>query len=253
MEQFQSGLAFPFREDDFKWTEQTIPRKTRLVFGFRQKGRPVENWNIQKLTIEDATGNRFSPYLVRHSQGFSWTTNGTVKLLGALWPGENAWKLDVEFVRASGFAADELWESPPITLPAVGVDTNLNAGFQRDGATVQLAGLAAPGADHPAPFTWIAKYWGSEEKDKIVSLAVRISPALDRRRLKLLRAMDQNGREARLVEHRNEDDTNQAFLLRPDDEAITLKLIFALQRSRFVQFQVRPQIVSAEAASQRGK
>lgn len=222
------------------------PRKTRVVLSFAQGGRPADNWRAQKAVISDATGNRWSPGLAFVKQDFNRATNGPCEFIGALWPGENAWKLDVEFVRTSGFAADEIWESPPIPIPTAGVDTNLGASFQHDGATVELVGLAAPQTDHPDPFKWIAKYWGNEDKTKIISLAVRISPALDRRRLKLLRAVDQNGNEAKLVAHRNEDYAEQAFLLKPDDEAITLKLIFALQRSRFVQFLARPEFVEPE-------
>lgn len=250
LQEFQSGAPFRIEGYGDEHRPETTPRQTRAVFDLRQGGQATTNWTIQKITIADATGNRWSPFL---EYGLGSVTNGVLEFAGALWPGENAWKLDVEFVRTSVFAADELWESPPIPIPMVGVVTNLNASFQHDGATVDLVGLAAPQADHPEPFKWIAKYWGDRDKTEIISLAVRISPALDKRRLKLLRAVDQNGREAGLVEHRNEDYAEQAFLLKPDDEATALKLIFALQRSRFVQFQVRPQIVDAEAARRRAQ
>src|SRR5436190_1755828 len=82
--------------------------KTRLVFSFAEDGLPMNNWRVQKLTISDATGNRWSPYLESVNQNFDRATNGMAEFFGALWPGENAWKFDVEFVRTAGFSADEL-------------------------------------------------------------------------------------------------------------------------------------------------
>ena len=177
---------------------------------------------------------------LRRAQGLSWTTNGVVDLFGALWPGEHAWKLEFECNRTSGFDAAEVWQSSPIQIPIVGVDTNLNASFERDGIRVQLCGIAAPQAEHPEPFKWIAKYWGNEDKDKIISLGIRITPAIDNRRLRVVRVVDQDGHEAELIEHRNEDYSQQAILLKPAQGARELKFTFVLQRSRFVQFLAQP-------------
>ena len=57
--------------------------------------------------------------------------------------------------------------------------------------------------------------------------------------------------EARLVEHRNEDSAEQALLLKPAEDAGELRLTFALQRSRFVQFLARPEFVAAGTHSPR--
>ena len=65
------------------------------------------------------------------------------EFFGALWQGENAWRLDVECVRIGGFKAEELWEPPPIQLPAFGQLTELTSSWQHDGLTVQLVALAA--------------------------------------------------------------------------------------------------------------
>ena len=238
--EFKSGLPSPFRQEDFRWDNHTVPRKTRLALDFAQHGQTVTNWQVQKLTISDTTGNRWSPFLVRRAQGLSWTTNGVVDLFGALWPGEHAWKLEFECNRTSGFDAAEVWQSSPIQIPIVGVDTNLNASFERDGIRVQLCGIAAPQAEHPEPFKWIAKYWGNEDKDKIISLGIRITPAIDNRRLRVVRVVDQDEHEAELIEHRNEDYSQQAILLKPPQGARELKFTFVLHRSRFVEFLARP-------------
>ena len=228
--------------------EQTAARKTRLVFAFANEGRSVENWRVQKLTISDATGNRWFPYLDFVKQEFDWTTNGTVEFFGALWPGENAWRLDVEFVRTGGFSPDELWDVPPIRLPAPGLLTDLTNSWHHDGVTVQLVALASPTTDHPGGFKWIAKWWG-EEKNMVYSLALKVSPELKDHRLSVARVLDQEGREVEVVQHGNQDYAEQALFLKPGETARELKLTFAMQRSRFLQFLARPEFVAARVTN----
>ncbi|PYM15648.1 MAG: hypothetical protein DME18_03795 [Verrucomicrobia bacterium] len=240
LSEFQSGgrMLGKTGEGD----EQTAARKTRLVFTFAEDGRPVNHWRVQKLTLSDATGNRWFPYLDFVNQNFDWVTNGTVEFFGALWPGEQAWKLDVECIRTGGFSADELWETPPIQLPAFGQLTDLTNHWQHDGVTAQLVALASPNTDHPGQFKWIAKWWG-EDKNKVYSLALKLSPELNGRRLTVVRAVDQGGREVEIVQHGSQDNAEQAVFLKPPPESRELKLSFALQRSRFVRFLARPGFV----------
>ncbi len=106
LSEFQSGGRMS--GDRGKGDELAAPRKTRVVFNFAEEGRPVNNWRVQKLTLSDATGNRWFPYLDFVNQNFDWATNGTVEFFGGLWPGENAWILEVECVRTAGFPTDEL-------------------------------------------------------------------------------------------------------------------------------------------------
>jgi hypothetical protein len=231
-----------------KGDEQTAARKTRIVFTFAGNGRPVDNWRVQKLTLSDATGNHWFPYLDFVKQDFDWTTNGTVEFFGALWSGENAWKLDVECVRTAGFSAEELWEAPPIQLPAFGQITDLTNNWQNDGVAVRLVALASPNTDHPGAFKWIAKWWG-EDKNKVYSLALKLSPDLKSHRLSVVKAVDQDGREVEIVQHGNQDDVEQAVFLKPSPESRELKLTFAIQRSRFIQFLARPEFVKDNATN----
>ena len=237
---FQSGDRM--FGDTGRGDEQTAPRKTRLVFSFAEDGQPMNNRRVQKLTISDATGNRWSPYLDFVKQDFNWVTNGTVEFLGALWPGENAWKFDVEFVRTAGFGANELWEVPPIQLPASGSLTDLTNHWQYDGVSVQLVALASPNTDHSGQFKWIARWWG-EDKNKVYSLALKTSPELKGHRLTVVRAVDQDEREVEIVQHGSQDNAEQAVFLKPQPESRELKLTFALQRSRFVQSLARPEFI----------
>ena len=101
-----------------------------------------------------------------------------------------------------------------------------------------------PNTDHLGQFKWIAKWWG-EDKNKVYSLALKISPELKGHRLTVVRAVDQDGREVEIVQHGSQDNAEQAVFLKPPPESRQFKLTFALQRSRFVQFLVRPDFVKA--------
>jgi hypothetical protein len=240
LSQFQSGVTQP--PGGFRLGAELSPRATRMVFGFAQKGRPADNWRVQKLVISDATGNHWSPWLDSSDLGSSGATNGTVEFLGALWPGESAWKLAVEVVRSGEFGPEELWEAPPISLPGPGLLTDLTNSWAHDGVMVRLAGLSSPNTDHPGEFKWIAKWWG-DDKNKVYALALKLSSEWKGHRLTVARVRDQDDREVEVVQHANQDYAEQALFLKPAESARELKLTLALQRSRFVQFLARPEFV----------
>ena len=138
-----------------------------------------------------------------------------------------------------------MWRIPVIAIPAAGVITNLNFSTEREGDTAQLIGIGAPQAEHPEPFKWIAKYWGQTDQDKILSLTAKLKRQNPNSRLKFVAAVDQNGNPATLINHNNEDYVDQAFMLKMADGAKDLRITFALQQSRTVEFLARPEFVSA--------
>jgi hypothetical protein len=237
--EFQSGARMSGRRGE---GDQAIaPRKTRLVFSFADDGKPSQDLRVQKLTISDATGNHWAPYLDFVNQDFNWATNGTVEFYGALWPGESAWSLDLEAVRSRGFRSEELWEVT-LPLPPAGTVAALTNQWEREGRTVTLAGLASPGVDHPGGFKWVAKWWG-EDKPHVYSLALQLGGDFNGWRLSVVRAVDQAGAEVKLMQHGSQDEPLQAVFLRPNDTATEMRLTLALQRSRFVHFLARPEFV----------
>jgi hypothetical protein len=220
--------------------EKVLPRQTRVAFEFRQQGELATNWAVQKINLSDATGNRWFPYM---ASGMNWSEQGETGFLGALWPGEQAWKLEAEFVRTSGFSEAELWTLPAIPIPTTGVVTNLNLSTERAGDKAELVGIGAPMAEHPEPFKWIAKYWGQVGEDKVITLTAKFKKQQASSRLKLVEAVDQNGNPAQLISHNNEDYPEQAFLVMVADGAKELRLTLALQQSRTVSFMARPDFV----------
>ena len=240
--QFQSGGLMARRSQGDPMTD---PRVTHLVCAFDEAGKPSLDWRVQKLTLSDATGNRWFPYLDFVEQEFNWTTNGTVEFLGGLWPGEKAWKLDLEVIRTAGFKPEELWEVA-MPLPAPGAVATLTNTWEYEGRRVTLVGLASPNTDHAGDFRWVAKWWG-EEKNRVYSLALQLGGDLRGWRLSVIRAVDQTGAEVKIVQHGSQDYPTQAVFLKPEDNASAVRLTLALQRSRFFQFLARPDFVGAGA------
>jgi hypothetical protein len=97
----------------------------------------------------------------------------------------------------------------------------------------RLAVIAAIDAEQTQP---------GEDKDTVYSLVLRAHP-LQKQRLHLVSALDQHGREVKLLEHRGQDYAEQALFLQPERDAEKVRLTFSLTASRFVRFRARPEFV----------
>ncbi len=239
LRKFQSGGRMSGRHG--QGDASVAGRKTRVVFEFAEDGKAADDWRVQKLTISDATGNRWAPYLDFIRQNFDWATNGTVEFFGALWPGEQAWRLELEAVRTGGFKPEELWEAS-LPLPPAGTVVNVTNRWEHDGQSVALISLAGPNGEHAGTLKWIAKWWG-DDRNQVYSLGLSLEPALAGRRLSVVRMVDQDGGAVKLMEGRAQDAGLQAVFFKPAADASKVRITFALLRSRFVQFLARPEFV----------
>lgn len=239
LREFQSGGRMADRPGG--GDPKTAARKTRLVFSFAEDKADTENWRVQKLTLSDATGNNWFPYLDLAKQNLNWAQGGTVEFFGALWPSEQAWKLDVEVVRTSGFRREELWETT-VVLPGPRMVSNLTNRWDYDGRSLRLMSLASPNTDHPGDLKWTAKWWG-EDKDHVYSLALVLGGDQKGTRISVVGAVDQNGTTVNIVQHGSQDYATQAVFFTPGPDATKVRFTFASQRSRFVQFLARPEFV----------
>jgi hypothetical protein len=220
-------------------------RGTGLHVAFSENGTNTHDWRVQALTVSDATGNHWRPYLEQQSNR---SKDGTSQFFEALWPGEQAWKLEIEAVRNANFKPDEIYETT-ITMPAPGAIASLTDHWQHDGTELTLDGIASPKTDHPGNFKWIAKWWGNDSTS-VYSLALHLSPASKAGRwLILVHALDQDEKPVEIVGHRNPGSDRQAIFLKPHHPVTHLKLAFTLQTSRTFQFLARPNFVETEPNS----
>src|SRR5207248_1500173 len=96
---YQSGAA--------TFTKEGVYPRTQCEFHVRERGRDSTSWRPVSFEVSDATGNHWRPPPDSSLEGVEGI-EVLAGFLGALWPGEDAWKLKVEFRRASGFPENEL-------------------------------------------------------------------------------------------------------------------------------------------------
>lgn len=87
-----------------KFTADSVRRRTRCVFRVRENGTESTGWLPAGFEISDATGNHWKPINDKPQ-----STNSCVlgSFLGALWPGEEAWKVRVQFKAAGKQATNQ--------------------------------------------------------------------------------------------------------------------------------------------------
>jgi hypothetical protein len=240
-----SSLPVTAREDDLsvtlfdlvagvgrgsnKWKPAPNPTvsQTRAGFHVERNGRPTKEWEITSVEASDATGNVVSgKWGTSSDQGAEY-----VELQPHLWPAESAWKLRVGFSQRSNFAPDELWTLRDVPLSATNgavLQTNLQSRLLQFTGQARQSGL---GGDRHFNF--------------------RTTPASPDYRLTLIRALGDRGGPAgeagTFESHRD-----WTFALNVSTNATSLvELTLALHRTRYVEFMVRPQIISTNEAAAR--
>ena len=249
----------PYRRQ--KSISQDDPKNkcVRIAFDFKQKGQSVTNWYPWLVDISDAVGNHVqtsmqyqdNELIRQHSismQGYALTytygTNDEYKgyyFLPGLWPDEPAWKVRLEFTRNSGFDDDEI-----LTL------TNLpvRSGTQKDhdeewswepGQTNLFLGDYTVNGIQLKLFVPILYPSEINKGAKFISVIMRANPDPEPKgmRITLLKATDDQGRELRSPFNPTAW-LNCTFDFPNDRDTKTLNLSFALHKSRFVEFTVKP-------------
>lgn len=220
------------------------PRSTRMEFSFSESGRPVDHYRIHQLTISDATGNKWSPYLGINNARAGWTTNGAAEFVGALWPGEDAWKIELQALRNADFAGDEIWSPPVIPLPNQQTHDDLTNRFEVDGLSIQLANIQAPGVQITNSWQWIVRYWGQEPS--VYAMGVKFDDDMRDRRLVVVEAKDQLGEPFKLVEKRGADYPQQALFLQSPEGATELHLKLAFPKLKKFEYLAHPEFVGLD-------
>jgi hypothetical protein len=194
--------------------------------------------------MSDATGNRWE---ANTDGGTRSSDPGLIRFVGALWPGEPAWQLDVDLFRSGGFESAEVWKPSAMRLSAPSELQNLDLAWELSGVRLRLVALGGPQADHPMPYLWLCKYWGEEEKNRVVSLAVEMVAPGGRWHSVIVKAEDEQGRRVELLNHLDADRRHQAALLKPEEGARELRMEWSVQPIHTARFVARPEFVEPEA------
>jgi len=217
-------------QNKWYWIGRTT---TRAEFDVEQAGKKNPPWKIQSLLISDATGNRWKPGLEEPIGAPPGERLGA-EFIGALWPSEPAWKLRVEFSRTNDFAPDELWTPPEIAVPAPNQVLTLGTSYEVKGGQLQIVALGGVGAELQDPFRVMGD-------GKSVNLALTFSS--HDLRLTLARVVDNEGQSIPFREPSPWLESERCFALEMPAGAKSVSATFAIHRSRFVEFIVKPRQV----------
>src|SRR6185503_4100079 len=214
-----------------KWKSAVNPTVSQTRAGFRvlRNGQPTSEWEIATVEAGDASSNVIADIWGR-SPG---RDAEYVELQPHLWPAEQAWKLRVGFSQRSNFVASELWTFRGVpasgTVPTNAATTQTNL----QGARVQYTGQTRfSNLGGPAYFTF------------------RVTPARPDYRVTLAKAVDDRGAEAGL-HGTSEGMPDWGFALEGNTNATSYALTLALHQTRYVEFLVRPRIISTNEAAPR--
>jgi hypothetical protein len=205
----------------YDWTDRTLSvetnyklRSTRVTFRVTKQGEVQTNWNAHFIrAIRDSTGNwSCSRYYSGCGEGETWNHFNRPPP-----PGDEAWRMTVEFWRVGGFDANELCVVRGVTP---GVPLVVSNAFGADRLVLQ---------------------WRSPSSEPSVRiLTARAEPQRRDCRITLLQATDNLARNVRTSGHGDGPSVAyRGFTLSSDISS--LDLVFALHRSRAVVFQVKPE------------
>ena len=212
-----------------KWKPAVNPTVSTTRAGFRveRNGRPTREWTITSVEASDGTSN-----VIAYIRSTSQERDAEyAELQPHLWPAEQAWKLRVGLSQRSNFVASQLWTLHGV--PASGAVPTNTATTQTNlqGARVQYTGQTR--------FSSLDPYF-----------TFRVAPARPDYRVTLVKAVDDRGVEAGL-HGASEGGLDWGFALEGITNATSLDLTLALHQTRYVEFLVRPRIISTNEAAPR--
>ncbi len=197
---------------------------------FVTPGAPTERWVIAAASLADATGNT----LTNHSLG--WTRSGATTaftLSPSLWPGEHAWRLQLQLKREAGLPPEHLFVLRHLPLPPLHTTNSLDLHTNLHGLTLDLLEfIRRP----PIP----GHAWSSHD---LSELKLQHSPLPPGAQLDLLHVRVANTTNDLEVPSRGASGRERSYHIKnlPTD-ATALDLTFALQPTLPVEFLVQPEL-----------
>lgn len=242
LEQFASGCTALGSGDG-----PLAAHATRIMGTFLEADQAVRNHGVHRLTVSDATGNRVQPYFDANViRGGTWTRGGFIEFAGALWPGESAWKLEIESIQLADHDATEVWDLHSLALPAAAGRLAPTNTFHVGEFQVKLQYLLAPSVTVTNDWQWVLRYWGNEANVHVLGL--EFPDGRQRREPVLVEARDEAGQPAKLVDNRAWDDRRHALFVAVPPGMKSLHVKLAFPELRKFEFLARPEQVGQPPA-----
>lgn len=229
-------------EEAIYGTNRTDGRNyTQVDLKLRPLTNTNEEWHVAGVEISDATGNRSRNSSM--SWGGSDTSASGFAFMPSLWAGEKAWKLRIDLKRTAGFRPDELLVFTDVSLGelnhtnVVGWHTNSN------GVDVTFKSVV-----RRAPLT--NNSWSSSQLSeiKLTNSSLPAGMYFD-----LLRVVWNTGKTNN-PQSSSWSDTERSYGFREvPTNAQTADFVFVIQKSRTVEFIVKPELPKPESKSTAGR
>jgi RNA polymerase sigma factor (sigma-70 family) len=227
--------------------------KTECVFNFREQDRNTVSWVPASIEISDATGNHWRPSRAENSPYHPKVENGGVRVefLGALWPGESAWKIRGEFKRVSDFPQSESLLIAHIRIPDDQEIAEPQMQYEFNGATVAVAGVLGKAVTHEQLIgTRKQVLVNVEHARDSVTVALAGEILSRNRRLSFIQCTDEQGRPVELKAF-DEPGTIKdmrfrpySLVLQPPEGAHELNLMLAVSENKVLEFVAKPEQVT---------
>ena len=185
-------------------------------------------WCVAGEEVSDATGNK-APST---SLGSGSLEESYFSFEPGLWPSESAWKLRCEIKRTRGFDPGETSVFRNIPLGSLGATNQIGCTTNFGGVTVTLDYII-----RRAPFT--NSSWSSDDLTQVRFATAVLSNGLH---LDLVSARADTGTELESPSSSSSDNWRIYGYRNVPVEAKTADFTFAVQRGRWVEFTVKPEV-----------
>lgn len=208
------------------WT--FVARPATAVFRVAENGEPSAFWTLRSLEGVGDTGNRFfigQPAVERSFQQLS------VTFPEVLWPEEPGWKILAEFSRTREHGADASITVKDVVAARTNLPFTTNLQAEAEGVIVQSVDLRGT--------SQIRRYVrGLYVPNSDLTLVY--TAKVQRAQVYLARALDDQGRELRFGHETHPWQGKYTAAVEIPHDSQTVNLTFAIHRSQFVEFRVRP-------------
>jgi len=221
--------------------DDAMNKGVQATFQVERNRKPVTTWQPVSVEVSDATGNHVGAGVA----GNQWNGNDDVATYQyGLWPDEPAWKMRFEFSQQSDFADSELWSVQGMPVEPGRQQDFYNYNNRRANTNSVFAETDINGI-HLKIFT--PKQFTDVQPNNYLqgSITIQATPSLPGgMRMTVVKLTDD---QTNSIESMNQGtfgdgkSTTYRYGLRDFGGATNLNLTIALHKSRYVEFNAKPE------------
>lgn len=221
-----------------KYSAEKFP-STLCGFQVLEGGVVSTNWAPKSGEMRDATGNHWrffwDPRFARKQDSTQF-----VGFAGALWEGENAWKLKVDFEKQSGYSEEEIVRFNDLEIPSGRAVHRPNRALEMANARIEIVAILGPEAVHADVEAINPNIWPTRGT---ITVVINANVLEHEKSLRFLSLSDGNEKEIPLSESfkrpstaREETYVPYSLKFKPPTQTKRLSLRIAIPRTRSFEF-----------------